>query len=297
MSRRTEIQVGLTVLVAVAILLWGVTWLKEFQLQQSVRTWKVWFPQTGGLSSSDEVQVNGLRKGEVRTVHLTGDGVIVELALASDITLTHDSQVAIRNLGVMGEKVISVDYRSTGTHWTERDTLPGIYDRGIPEVMGDVAKTIEAVTQLASKLTELVGTTDRKGDLSATMKNVRLTSEELRNTVSESRRALRGALGDFAASAKTARGLTTDRESQLGKGIADFSSAAGKLDRLSDRMDSLSVRMQSISGKVDRGDGTLGKLVNDRKLYTDFAATVDSLRILISDVKKNPKRYFKVSVF
>ena len=153
------------------------------------------------------------------------------------------------------------------------------------------------MTQLASKLTELVGTTDRKGDLSATMKNVRLTSDELRNTVSESRRALRGALGDFAASAKTARGLTTDRESQLGKGIADFSSAAGKLDRLSDRMDSLSVRMQSISGKVDRGDGTLGKLVNDRKLYTDFAATVDSLRILISDVKKNPKRYFKVSVF
>jgi phospholipid/cholesterol/gamma-HCH transport system substrate-binding protein len=297
LSRRTEIQVGLTVLTAVAILLWGVTWLKELQLQQKVRVWTVWFPQTGGLSSSDEVQVNGLRKGEVRSVHLTGDGVIVELALASDVMLTHDSQVAIRNLGVMGEKVISVDYRSTGTRWTERDTIPGLYDRGIPEVMGDVAKTIEAVTQLAGKLTELVGTTDKKGDLTATMKNVRLTSEDLRNTVGETRRSLRTTLDDFGAAAKTARGLTTDREAQLSKGITDFTSAAAKLDRLSDRLDSLSARMQSVTTKVDRGDGTLGKLVNDHKLYTDFAATVDSLRVLIADVKKNPKRYFKVSVF
>ena len=54
-----EIQVGVTVLVALAILLLGVTWLKEFSLARKVRVWTVAFPQTGGLSSSDEVQVNG----------------------------------------------------------------------------------------------------------------------------------------------------------------------------------------------------------------------------------------------
>lgn len=297
MSRRTEIEVGITVLVAVGILLWGVTWLKEFQIQRSVRVWQVLFPQTGGLSGSDEVQVNGLKKGSVRAVHLTGDGVVVELALASEITLTRDSRVTIRNIGLMGEKVIAVDLRSTGGAWTEKDTIPGYYDKGIPEVMGDVALTISAVTELTARLSEMVGVADKNGDLTATMKNVRATSEELRVTVTESHKSLRGTLADFSDAARTTKALTTDRQAQLGKAIGDFSSAAARLDQLSGRLDSLSVALHSVTAKVDRGDGTLGRLVNDRKLYTDLATTVDSLRALIIDVKKNPKRYFKVSVF
>ena len=75
MSRRTEIQVGITVLVALGVTLWGVTWLKELSLARKVRVWTVTFPQTGGLSSSDEVQVNGLRKGNVEKVTLASDGV------------------------------------------------------------------------------------------------------------------------------------------------------------------------------------------------------------------------------
>ncbi len=297
MSRRTEIEVGLTVLVALGILLWGVTWLKEFQIQRSVRIWHVLFPQTGGLGSSDEVQVNGIKKGSVRAMHLTGDGVLVDLALASEVTLTRDSRVTIRNIGLMGEKVIGVDLRSTGGAWTERDTIPGGYEKGIPEVMGDVALTIETVTELTGRLAALIEATDKHGDLSGTMKNMRLISEELRTTVGESRRSLKTTLENFAATSKTTKALTTDREAQLSKALGDFASAAEKLDRLSGRLDSLRVVMHSVTAKVDRGDGTLGKLVNDRKLYADVAASVDSLRALIADVKRNPKRYFKVSLF
>ena len=66
MSRRTEIQVGVTVLVAIAILITGVAWLKDYTLQRETRVYNVTFPQAGGLSASDEVQVNGIRKGESR---------------------------------------------------------------------------------------------------------------------------------------------------------------------------------------------------------------------------------------
>ena len=114
MSRRTEIQVGATVLVALGFTLWGVTWLKEFSLNKQVRVWQVTFPQTGGLSTSDEVQVNGLRKGSVSDVALIGDHVLVDLALASEIQLTSECRVAIRNVGLMGEKVIAVELHAGG---------------------------------------------------------------------------------------------------------------------------------------------------------------------------------------
>jgi phospholipid/cholesterol/gamma-HCH transport system substrate-binding protein len=178
-SRRTEIEVGLTVLVAVGVLLWGVTWLKDFQFQRSVRVWHVVFPQTGGLGPNSEVQVNGIKKGSVQKMRLTGDGVLVDLAIASDVGLTRDSRVTIRNMGLMGEKVIGVDLRSSGGAWTEQDTIPGGYEKGIPEVMGDVALTIESVTQLSSRLAGLIEVTDKNGDLTGTLKNLRGASAEL----------------------------------------------------------------------------------------------------------------------
>jgi ABC-type transporter Mla subunit MlaD len=103
-SRTREIQVGATVLVALGITLWGVTWLKQVSLARRVRLWHVTFPQTGGLSTSDEVQVNGLRKGSVQNVALVQDHVAVDLALASDITLTTNCLVAVRNVGLDGRE-------------------------------------------------------------------------------------------------------------------------------------------------------------------------------------------------
>jgi phospholipid/cholesterol/gamma-HCH transport system substrate-binding protein len=55
--------------------------------------------------------------------------------------------------------------------------------------------------------------------------------------------------------------------------------------------------MQSVAGKVDRGDGTLGKLVNDPKLYEEAKQTMAELKTLIADIKANPKKYLNVKVF
>ena len=63
------------------------------------------------------------------------------------------------------------------------------------------------------------------------------------------------------------------------------------------RLDSLTTALNSVTRKVDRGDGSLGKLVNEDKLYQDLSASVASLRALIDDIKKNPKDYFRFSIF
>jgi phospholipid/cholesterol/gamma-HCH transport system substrate-binding protein len=284
MSRRTEIQVGATVLIALAILLWGVTWPVRFE-------------QTGGLGRSDEVQVNGIRKGAVQDMTLAGDHVLVTLALAHEVRLTHDCRVAIRNVGMMGEKVIFVDLRETGAPWTERDTIPGIYERGIPEVISALGDIVAPVARLTEQLRTVADVMEKNGDFAGTVRNFKATSEELRAAVHENRVTLRATMENFSSASKTAKSLTSDREAQLKKTMEDFASAAGKLDRLAGRLDSLRAVMQSLSSKVDRGEGTLGKLVNEDKLYTDLSAMVKDLNALIADIKANPKKYLKVEIF
>jgi phospholipid/cholesterol/gamma-HCH transport system substrate-binding protein len=297
LSRTREIQVGVTVLVALGITLWGVTWLKQLSLARRVRVWHVTFPQTGGLSTSDEVQVNGLRKGNVQSVALVRDHVSVDLALASDIALTTDCRVAVRNVGMMGEKVIAVDLHASGVAYAATDTIPGIYEKGIPEVMAGVGGTIDAISELATQLKALADALDKNGNLTQTLTNLHDTSEELKAAVVENRAQLRLTIANFNASSRTVKSLTTDREAELRKALDSFERSAAGLERLTLRLDSLRATLQSVSGKVDRGDGSLGKLVNDPRLYDEARQTVTELKALIADIKTNPKKYVQVKVF
>jgi phospholipid/cholesterol/gamma-HCH transport system substrate-binding protein len=296
-SRRTEIQVGVTVLVALAVTLWGVTWLKELTLARKVRTWHVAFPQTGGLATSDEVQVNGLRKGSVASLQLVDHRVIVDLQLASDIVITDRSVVAVRNVGLMGEKVVAVDLVEGGAPYTDRDTIPGVYEKGVPEVMAEVGGTIDALNALAVQLAQVAAIMERNGNLDRTLTNFRDTSEELRLAVSENRAVLKATLGDLRATAGATRRLTADREAQLARTIDSFERSVASLERLTTRLDSLRAVAQSVTEKVDRGEGSLGRLVNDPKLYEDARTTVTELKTLIADIKKNPKKYLDLSIF
>jgi phospholipid/cholesterol/gamma-HCH transport system substrate-binding protein len=291
------VLVGFTVLAAIGILIAGIVWLKEMSLSRAVRVWTVSFPQTGGLAPSDEVQVNGIRKGEVKSMRLQGDHVIVELELSNDVTITRDSRVLIRNVGLMGEKVIFVELAATGAPYAAGDPIPGVYEEGLGEVMAKLGETVNAMGGLSAQLSDVASTLKHNGQLERAIDNFSTTSEELKRTVSENRGLLNETLKNFAAASKTARSITTDREPQIRKAIDDFGSAAEKMDRLSGRLDSLRAVMQSLSSRVDRGEGTLGRLVTDDQLYTDLSSSVASLKGLIEDIKKHPKKYFKLSVF
>jgi phospholipid/cholesterol/gamma-HCH transport system substrate-binding protein len=297
LSRTREIQVGITVLVALGVTLWGVTWLKQLSIANKTRIWHVTFPQTGGLSTSDEVQVNGLRKGTVQSVALIRDHVSVNLALSSDIMLTTDCRVAVRNVGLMGEKVIAVDLHDSGVPYTARDTIPGVYERGIPEVVAGLSGTVDAIAELATQLKGLADAMDKNGNLTQTLVNLHTTSEELKAAVIENRAQLRQTLGNFNAASKTARALTTDREAELRKALESFERSAAGLERLTVRLDSLRTTLQSVAGKVDHGDGTLGRMVNDPKLYEEAKQAATELKALIADIKANPKKYVNVKVF
>jgi phospholipid/cholesterol/gamma-HCH transport system substrate-binding protein len=285
MSRRT------------AILVWGVVWLKELSVTRHQRVWRVHFPQTGGLAAADEVQVNGIRRGDVQKVDLVPDGVIVNLVLSSDLQLTRDCDVSIRNVGMMGEKVIAVTLRSTGDPYTERDTIRGVYEMGLPEVAAGLGGTVGSIATLATQLESVASTLSEDGNFTETLKNFRAASEDLRRMAADSRTSLKTITADLGATARTARTLTADREAELKRALDHFASSAEKLDRLSGRLDSLRASLQSVSGKLDRGQGTLGKLVNDDRMYDETRAAIGELKALIADIKANPKKYLTVKIF
>ncbi len=297
MRRTTEIQVGVTVIVALAVLVWGVTWLREFKLGEQVRVWNVRFPQTGGLGPSDEVQVNGIRKGSVSSIQLVGDGVVVELALDRDITLTTDSRVAIRNVGLMGEKVIAVELKSTGRAYAPADTITGIYEPGMGEFMANAGPSFDAMNRVIVSLDRLAQRLDREGQVDETIRNLRESSAELRLALKEDRALLHETLRNARDVTATARDLTTGREAQLRQAIDGLERSTRNFERLTVRMDSVLTTAKQVADKANHGNGTAALLLNDRALYDETRETVRSMRALVEDMKKNPNKYINLSIF
>ena len=297
MSRKTEIQVGVTVLAAIAVLLWGIAWLSALARSHLQRVWHVSFAQAAGLAEGNEARVNGVRKGVVRSLRLSGDHVIVDLALARDVQLTRDSRVVIRSVSMLGDKVIAVDYRGTGEPWSERDTIPGYFEKGLPEVMADVGLASGGVAAIAQQLDSVARAVNREGGLVATVESFRRASAELEAAVAENRVALRATMDNLTASSGSARRLVAEREQELGAALDHFGAAAANLDRLSGRLDSLRAALQGVASRLDRGEGTLGRLVQDEQLYTELTASVRELRELIADIRAHPRKYVKLSVF
>ncbi len=91
--------------------------------------------------------------------------------------------------------------------------------------------------------------------------------------------------------------MTSDNEADVRRTIVHLSNAAERMDALASRLDSLRAVTQALATRVNDGDGTLGRLVNDRRLYDDLNQSIVSLRALIDDIKQHPKKYFKFSVF
>jgi phospholipid/cholesterol/gamma-HCH transport system substrate-binding protein len=295
--RTTEIQVGVTVVAALAVLIWGVTWLREFKIGKQVRVWTVSFPQTGGLGPSDEVQVNGIRKGSVSTIDLAGDHVVVHLALQRDIELTRDCRIAIRNVGLMGEKVIAVDLQATGEAWSDRDTIPGIFEPGMGEFMANAGPSFDAMNRVIMSLDRLAQRLDREGEVDKTIANLRQASDELLKAMKENRALLNETLRNARDASRTARNVTTGREEQLRQTLDGLERGARNFERLTASMDSAMVAMKQVADKANGGNGTAAMLLNDRKLYDESRATLQSLKELIDDIKKNPKKYVDVSIF
>jgi phospholipid/cholesterol/gamma-HCH transport system substrate-binding protein len=297
-TRNTEILVGVTVLLALAGVLWSVTALREVRLAESTQRWTARFPNVGGLAEEDPVTVHGVKKGAVKQIRLGQNEVLVEFILAKDLPLTVDTEVYVRNVGLMGEKFIAIENLGAGAPLhARRDTIDGIYESGIPEVISQMGTALIALERLSSSVDRVLTLAEEKNTVRTTLTNMEAGSAEFRRAMADNRTDLRDAIAHLRAAAEASRRIAETNEPRVTGALDDVRGATVKVDAMATRMDSLALVLTRVADKLDSGSGTAAKLVNDRRLYDDTQATMQELRALVHDLRANPRKYFKVSVF
>jgi phospholipid/cholesterol/gamma-HCH transport system substrate-binding protein len=295
--KSTEIRVGLVVIIAAAILLFSLLWIRGFRINHRRYELAIIFPTVGGLTAGDPVQVAGVEKGKVKDVQLRTSDVQVTISLEHDVRLSEDAEMSIQNVGLMGEKFVAIDPGNSPQPLSADQPIFGCYQAGMTEVMGETEELLRQLRGVAITIHETIGNPEARASIQESLENIRKFSSVLANLLDQQGGDLTIALRDLRTASQGFRELVEDNQSQMDSTMDRFHQASIDLGQLTQQLTEISATFKRMADKIERGEGTLGEFVHDETLYRDIKSTVKSLDELILDIKENPDRYIHLELF
>jgi phospholipid/cholesterol/gamma-HCH transport system substrate-binding protein len=260
----------------------------------------------GGIRRGDPVQMRGVNIGRIQRFKIgRGNDVEIRLEIEGEYPIPADSKVVLKSAGIVGGMVADVEPGTAEKALRNGDTIPG--ESAVD--MGDVLNKIAKQTQL---------TLDRVNELldKPTIDNVHASSAEMRQlvttlnaTVTEQRQVLRDVTQSMRVSSANMEKLTGapewDRSLKRVDALTEQATVIAKrLDGVSTTLEQSSQSVNAVLGRVERGEGSLGKLTKDEELYdrlseAAFSMNQASINLgkLAEDIRKDPKRYLSIKVF
>lgn len=289
-----EVKVGLTVVLAVVILVAGLLWIKGYRFGHQFYTVQIQFSDIGTLDRGDPVLVTGVNRGKVKAVELYHGQVLVTINLGDDVILKTDAEFAVKNIGLMGERFVDVRPGQADSLLDLAQPALGYYDTGIPEVMGVLGRMVSETHDLVQAIRATLGSDGTLSGFAETIENARQLSGELKETVTENREAIEMAARDISAAARSMRDLVGDNRGQIEQAVGRFDTASVALIRFTDQLDTLAGSMNTLLARVENGEGSLGLMLADDDLYNKLKTAAQDLDVLITDIRANPKKYVQV---
>jgi phospholipid/cholesterol/gamma-HCH transport system substrate-binding protein len=290
---KQEVSVGLLVVVALAVMIGGLTFLSGKSVFGSRRmTFDVQLENVAGLIEGDPVHISGVRVGRVAGIRLRGvEDVVIQLDIARSVGPRVDAKVYVRPLDAFGAMFVDYYPGESQEFLAEGQMLMGHRDLPLTELAGAMAD------QAGQVLTGAGAVLSQR------------TADEIHATLVAAQRALNvvadvgGPLGRNALSAIANLAAATNRLDSL-LASPDLARAVAQLDEISENHNVLVVGLgdatrglAGIMAKIESDSGSLGRMVNDTTMYVEVVKLTSSLRLLLDDMRERPQRYFNLSVF
>ncbi|TFG65812.1 MAG: MCE family protein [Gemmatimonadales bacterium] len=329
MARRNEVVTGVFVLLGIAVVIVAGIWMSEgrWGAQGTVLTAR--FRAVGQLRPGNPVSYRGVTIGAVEAVRLADDGTV-----AVDMRLRPEAPVIAEPVALIQPSSLFGDWQAALYPAAERPDIAGDTVGLLPGVIpgSSLAEFSELSEHTAEIAANLRGITERleialndqsAAEVSGAIRNVNLATEELLGLLRDQRTSLDRLAGDVAEAGGTIREASSSLQGTMSR--LDSATAGGRLDRMFTDAEASVANMQEVTAewreagrrlnttlsradstlteagealaRVNRGEGTLGRLSSDEVLYENTAATLEELRSLLDDLKTNPGKYFHFSVF
>jgi phospholipid/cholesterol/gamma-HCH transport system substrate-binding protein len=302
-----ETKVGALTVIAVTLLVLGYNLLKGKNLIKRSDVLYVRFADAGALEVSSPVKVKGYRIGNVYSIGTKDDNVsevIVAVNLDKKVNIPENSVASIAG-SLTSAAALTITFGDSKTFVKEGDTLNSVLTpdlltklgNNVDPVLANLKQAVDSMKMLLGNLNSVFDE-GNKANLKAVIGNLKNTSANLTALLDSKN----GALAKTLNNAETFTTNLNKNNENLNKTIENFKNTSQKLSELELKETVAGLtqtvnQLQTVLDKINKGDGSLGLLINDKKLYNNLENTVRSVNILIDDLKTHPKRYVSFSVF
>lgn len=315
MKLSKEFKIGIVVAVAFALLYWGFNFLKGKDIFSKERVFVAVYDDVAGLGKTNPVNINGLSVGQVRNMYFSTDGqakVIIELVVKNQIPIPINSLAKIVSSDLLGSKAVDIILGDALQYAQPGDTLISDVESSIKD---EVNRQLQPLKLKAESLMNSVDTTlsmlqsifsnDNTRNFSKSVQSVANSFENLESTTSTLDTLMTGQKNRMERILENIEQITLNlrnNEGNLNNIIANFSSISDTLAQIQfahtmQQVDETMANLAQVSGKINNGEGSLGMLVNNDSLYLELEKTSRDLNLLLEDIRLNPKKYVKFSVF
>ena len=284
-------SVGLVVLLAIVILVFGMFFLNEKDPRETFHTYYLRFTQVSTLVLDDPVKVNGVKMGKVEDISLAGHRVVVRIRLRTDVKIPKDSEIRVQNIGIMGERQIGMILGDAESYWAPGDTINGQFDAGIAEALGLAGEVCDSTKVLLESVKSALNGTIANPEFQDRFKTLLVKAEGLEDRLMTMVNTTDPQLKKSLASLNEVMGkvdaLVEGVKPPLDGLFANADKVIGNADGLVNELEGVTKHLDELIAKVQSKDNTVGVLLSDRKLHDDLVKTVhsaDSLfRVILHD--------------
>lgn len=327
--RRSDVWVGAVVLLGIILVVLGILWLKGSGFGREEQTVQARFREVGQLLTGSNVKLHGVPIGRVQEISLdpTGGGVIVTMRIRSDAPLPEDPVVLLSPESMFGDWQAEIVPRRDFPEYAyaeprDATTLPGY---SLPDIsrLTAVADQIAQNMAVLSERFEVAFTEQTADNIRAAIENIQRVSERLTGMVGSQERAvneladkLREATETLGQAAETVQRAFAQVEVAVGEDrliqiVQNVERATARTDSLTAELlvmsedlrraalvaDSTLTAVGAIASAAQRGEGSLGRMLQDTTLFVGLRESSLELQALLRDIRENPRKYITVRVF
>jgi phospholipid/cholesterol/gamma-HCH transport system substrate-binding protein len=281
------VKVGIFMTLALGVLAYLVLRAEQVRLfEPRGRRVTAQFESVAGLDDQSAVRIAGVRVGRVDGIELRGRQALVGIVVERDVVLTRGTYAEIKNLGLLGDKYVELVPGPGGELLADGAVIPGQASLGIDEVLSSVSGLGGSLQEVAAQLS---GKAPPDGPLGRLVVNLEATSAQIRDLVAANRDQLGTTISNFEQLSATLARELPKLAARLDAVMVDVQAVLaenrGALHNGLENVESLTANLQTsvdnlnqITGKLARGEGTMGKLLNSEEAHDQLVSALGSVK-------------------
>ena len=297
-----EVKIALAAICTVALLIYGINFLKGINIVQRNSLYYVAFDDISGLAKSNPVYANGYRIGTVRTIDYDykhpGHGVVVGVDVEDNMHITEGSYAEL-DAQMLGGVTMNIILGPSPKSLLPGDTIPGGPHIG---ALDQAAKLMPKLQNMMPKLDSIltgINAIVNNPAMQQTLQNASALTEELRTTNRNLNTLMAGNINTITNNLKP----TTEHLMSITQKLdeIDYANTVNSINNtlagLQDFTEKLNSSVTPALNSLNNPNSTLGLLMNDRTLYDNLNNTATAADSLLNNLREHPKRYVHFSIF